>query len=226
MKALLLLLICSLLLIGVPAVSAEQNEFDELMSYIREYKQCDHCNFTGANFKNYDFNGVMLDYSVFDNAMMDGVKMPRCHIDSGSFNNASMVDANLEEAYIDRGSFINAKLRNARLVKADLPKIKFYGTDLRGANLSFAILRNTDFTGADLSGTKFIGANFDGATNLNEAVSMKGADFSKADLSRARPWSDTSKIVSGANEKRATEVYCIDLINRGAIISRLTKCSR
>jgi uncharacterized protein YjbI with pentapeptide repeats len=221
-----LLLICSLLLIGVPTVWAEQNEFDESMSYIREYKQCDHCNFTGANFKNYDFNGVMLDYSVFDNAMMDGVKMPRCHIDSGSFNNASMVDANLEETYIDRGSFINAKLRNARLVKADLSKIKFYGADLRGANLSFAILRNTDFTGADLSGTKFIGANFDGATNLYEAVSLKGADFSKADLSRARPWSDTSKIVSRDNEKRTTEVYCIDLINRGAIISRLTKCSR
>ncbi|MBI5056530.1 MAG: pentapeptide repeat-containing protein [Nitrospirae bacterium] len=220
-----LILISSLLLIFASEVWAEQNELEESLSYIKEYRQCDHCNFTGANFKDFDFNGAFIDYSVFDNTIMEGAIMLKCHIDGGSFNNAIMVGANLEEAYIDHGSFRNAKLRNARLVKADLSKIHFDGADLRGANLSFSILKYAFFTGADLTDSKFIGANLEG-TYLYDALSLTGADFSKADLSRAALWPTRRRsVASMTNEEKVDKgVYCEDLIKRGAIISKLTKC--
>jgi uncharacterized protein YjbI with pentapeptide repeats len=156
----------------------------------------------GADFSGLDLAGLDLRHAVLPDANLAyadcrGTDFSGCDLNGADLRQASCVgaafcDANLRASSLEATRFIEADLSGADVSDANLTATDFSDAVLRGANLAGSCCFESVFQGADLSdaslrfaaiwrtgvcvatlrGTDLTGANMEGSSQFQSAVSL------------------------------------------------------
>lgn len=161
--------------------------------------------FSGCRLIETDFSGALLASASFSENTFGRTVFEKALCRDVKFKDLDLRDVTLKGFQAPRASFEKCNLAGvdftgALLVMAEFPESDVSGTHFEAAILSGVDFRNCDASGAELSGchlenlradektnfsgTKFVRAMAKGA--ILEGCRLDGADFSKADLQRAR----------------------------------------
>ncbi|GEM_PF-608531 len=141
--------------------------------------------FVACKFYPPDFAGAHLERTLFFKSLMDGLCLPKVHLEQADFTACSAKGADLTSAtgnkvFWIKVNFKGAKLSGIKIVRLYCRLSGFEEADLSGAVLEEAVIEKSvlyraDFSSARLRGAKLTGSWFD-------QTSFRGADLTGADL--------------------------------------------
>ncbi len=116
------------------------------------------CDLSGADLREKDLSGAILNFSTFYKADLSGANMSNIQAIDSNFEEANLSGANLTDAELPRARFVNADLSGADFTNADLFNMRLQNSNVNNANFTNAILYEAIFKEMDLSGADFTGA--------------------------------------------------------------------
>ena len=142
---------------------------------------------SGANLRpNADLSAVDLSgFYLGVNGAGRELDLSGANLSLASLKGANAVGVNLSGADLSNADLSDANLSGANLSGANLSGANLAGVNLSGAILEGAIIDGTSFANSDLSDVNFTEVTFcDGVRANRCAIDFRGADLSRANLSR------------------------------------------
>ena len=151
-----------------------------------------HIELNGLKLQKSDLHDIILNYADFREATLAESNLQNSVLKYADFENADLRGINLNNSNLEGAVLINATLSEA---------------ELKNVNLSNSALWAVNFEGANLNGVNFKNAQLMKA-KLNFVQSLKGADFTGADLKETELLgADLSKTIGLTSKQLRYAIY-------------------
>lgn len=132
-----------------------------------------YADFSGAQLRHTNFNGVVATQAVFDEALL------AYWVASGTFTNCSFINTDLQHANLAGAVFRGCTLSKSNFSNAVLQACDFTGATIISGNFRQAKVNQATFKGATLAN-----ADFSGALGVKDIISFEGAVLLGANLKK------------------------------------------
>ena len=132
-----------------------------------------------------DLSGANLSLASLKGANAVGVNLSGADLSNADLSDANLSGANLSGANLSGANLAGVNLSGANLSGVNLTNVSITDANLSGAIFEGAIIDGTSFANSDLSDVNFTEVTFcDGVRANRCAIDFRGADLSRANLSR------------------------------------------